>query len=175
MLQPLRHRSIPKLFPEFLTNADRRRLLFSAAALTSGVRASAAGPAAPQRASTDPDGPLLAACAGFSNVERQRIALYDGPCRIEDDDVRDAAMTPLMDQQLLFLNAMCAQRASGLAGHRARAIAFWLWDGGELAYRALQSNALEDRLLAALVRDLAATSVLTVHSNPDRQSRPDAR
>ena len=150
---------------EFLTNADRRRLLFSAATLTTGLHGHAASATAPRQDGNGPDAALLAACTGFSRIERQRLALLDGPRRIADDDARDLALAPLLDQQLPFLDALCEQRATTLAGHQARAIAFWLWDGGELAYRARQSGTLEDRILSALVLDLAGAPSLTLHSN----------
>ena len=53
---------------------------------------------------------------------------------------------------------LCRQHARSLADHRARAVAFTLWDGGELAHRAQAHGLLEDRLLSALVRDLAAAT-----------------
>lgn len=44
--------------------------------------------------------------------------------------------------------------ARGLAGHRARAATFLVWDDGDLMGRADNQGFSEDRILAALVFDL---------------------
>lgn len=145
--------------PGYLTIASRRRLMAGAAAL--------AAPAYPIRegitlvgmadgldtagsVTTGPlflDGPLLAAASAFCGVERRLLALIEGPGRIADDEARDRVLEPLRDEQMPHLDALCRLEAQTLTGHVARALAFLLWDGGELAYRAEAQVSLEDRLL----------------------------
>ena len=130
-----------------LTPASRRRLLGGIALLGAGP--GAAGTAAPL------DGPLLAAAAAFCDVELRMLSLFEGPGRVEDDRARDLLLGPLRDEQRPHLDLLCRQRARSLAGHRARAIAFALWDDGDLADKAEEGDFLGERLLAALVRVLA--------------------
>lgn len=138
----------------FLDTAGRRRLLLRLAGLAAAV-----GAARPASAPDLDNATLLAACAAFGALERERLALFEGPGRIEDDDERDEAIGPIWARQVPLLEQICARRATTLAGHRARAAAYWLWDGGELAWRARAAGegSLDDRLLAALVADLAGT------------------
>ncbi len=141
--------------PDYLTTASRRRLLASAGLLTSGLGRPPHQAATAGRLQPDPDGAVIAACAAFNVLERRKLDLIEGPGRIADDDTRDQALGPLAGEQQGYLDRLCRQRATTLAGHQARAISFALWDGGELADRAHAYGLFEDRLLAALVRDLA--------------------
>ena len=104
------------------------------------------------------DGPLLSAAASFCTVEQRMLALIEGPDRVTDDDTRDLLLKPMQDEQLSSLDALCQQRATTLTGHQVRAMAFALWDGGELAHRAQAYGTLEDRVLAALIRDLTVVT-----------------
>ena len=83
------------------------------------------------------------------------LGLIDGPGRVADDGARDLLLAPLRDGQRPYLDQLCREQACSLAGHRARAMAFALWDGGELAERAGAQGLLADRLLAAVIHDLA--------------------
>lgn len=133
-----------------LTPASRRRLLGSAALLGSTARRDASAESA------DHDGPLVTAAIDFCEAERRMLVLIDGPGRVADDDARDLLLAPLRASQGPHLDLLCCRRAWGLAGHQARAVAFALWDGCELAQRAEAQGFLADRLLAALVRDLVS-------------------
>ena len=62
---------------------------------------------------------------------------------------------PAVDGSRADLTTMLETRSTSLAGHRARALAFCIWDDGELARRAMSSGFLEDRLLWAIVGNLA--------------------
>ncbi len=141
--------------PDYLTTASRRRLLASAGLLTSGLGRIPQDAARAPPPQSDPDAAVIAACAAFNVLERRRLDLIEEPGRIADDDARDQALGPLAGEQQDYLDRLCRQRATTLAGHQARAISFALWDGGELADRARAHGLLEDRLLAALIRDLA--------------------
>jgi len=147
--------------------ATRRALLRFAPALALTDRAAsdlvgastpAAMPDGPAPASSVQllaDAALILACARFSALERQMLATFDGPDRIDDDIARDVVLAALREAQGPQIDLVCRLRATSLAGHRARAAAFAVWDGGETAYRAASQASLEDRVLAALVRDLA--------------------
>ena len=138
-----------------LTPASRRRLLAGVALLGTSTHPTAS----PGSGTPDvPDGPLLSAAVAFCLIEGRMLALIEGPERVVDDDARDRLLAPLRDEQRPHLDALCRQHARSLAGHRARAVAFTLWDGGELAHRAAADSFLENRLLSALIRDLAATT-----------------
>ena len=80
--------------------------------------------------------------------------LIEGPGCIADDTAREVLLRPLREAQAPHLDRLCQGRAVSLAGHRARAAAFALWDAGELADLAEANRFPADRLLAALVRDL---------------------
>ena len=126
--------------------ATRRRLL-------GGATLFGAGPArAGTAASADAD--LLASAAAFCALERRMQDLIEGPGWVADDAARELMLRPLRDEQAPHLDRLCQTRAVGLAGHRARAAAFSLWDAGELADMAEANEFPADRLLAALVRDL---------------------
>lgn len=126
--------------------ATRRRLLGGATLLGAGpTRAGIA-------ASADAD--LIASAAAFCVLERRMQDLIEGPSCVADDATRELLLRPLRDEQAPHLDRLCQARAVGLAGHRARAAAFALWDVGELADLAEANGFPSDRLLAALVRDL---------------------
>ena len=141
--------------PDHLTTASRRHLLASAGLLTAGLGRASHDGADALRHRSDPDTAVITACASFNALERRKLDLVEGPGRIADDGARDQALLPFAGEQQVFLDMLCRRHAVTLAGHQARAISFALWDGGELAGRARVHGFLEDRLLAALVRDLA--------------------
>ena len=138
-----------------LTTASRRRMLAAAGLLTAGLGRAAGGASDALVEPPHPDLAVIAACAAFNAIERRKLDLTEGSGRIIDDAVRAQILEPLIGEQQGYLDLLCTEHATTLAGHQARAISFALWDGGELAYRADVQGFLEDRLLAALVRDLA--------------------
>jgi len=119
------------------------------------TRAATPGGSAPAASAQSADAALLAACARFCALERRMLDVIEGPGRIDDDDARDPVLEVFRGAQRPQLDLLCRLRATSLTGHGARAAAFALWDGGETAHRAALHGLLEDRLLAALVRDLA--------------------
>lgn len=133
--------------PSALTVASRRRLLGSVALLGTGPHG--------VNAAVHRDELLISAAMAFCDAERKMLDLIEGPDRVADDHTRDLLLAPLRDAQAPHLDLICQERAWGLPGHQARAMAFALWDGGELAHLAEAHGFLADRLLAALVRDLA--------------------
>ncbi len=141
--------------PDHLTTASRRRLLASAGLLTAGLGRASLSAADALRHRSDPDAAVITACSAFNALERRRLDLIEGPGHIGEDSARDQALAPLAGEQQVFLDMLCRRHAVTLAGHQARAISFALWDDGELSARASANGFLEDRLLAALVRDLA--------------------
>ncbi|MGI4945516.1 MAG: hypothetical protein ACRYHQ_33945, partial [Janthinobacterium lividum] len=105
--------------------APRRRLLGATVLL--GTAPCGAGAAAAQ------DEELLAAAVAFCALERRMQGLIEGPDSIADDGARDVMLAPLWDEQEPHLDLLVRLRARSLGGHRARAAAFALWDGGEIA------------------------------------------
>ncbi len=138
---------------DHLTAATRRVLLRRAAALclaTAGPDVHA-GTAAPDTA----DMALLAACQRFCALEWRKLALTEGPGRVDDDAELDRLLRLLTDEQLPALDALCGAGAKTHAGLQAKALAFLLWDGGELCRRAGAQGFWDDRLLCSLLTDLA--------------------
>ncbi len=138
---------------DHLTAATRRVLLRRAAALSLAAagpdtRAGTASPAAADVA-------LLAACGRFCALEWRKLALTEGPGRVDGDAELDRLLRPLLDEQLPALDALCGAGSTTPAGLRAKALAFLLWDGGELCRRAGAQGFWDDRLLCSLLTDLA--------------------
>ena len=103
---------------------------------------------------TGPDAELLAACAAFDALEHEAEALQVGPGRIENDEARSRALAVIVARQEPWLERMCALRAGGPAGWRARARSLALWDRDMLAD--YEMGYTDRRLLAALLRDMVA-------------------
>lgn len=137
-----------------LDTVARRRLLLRFASLTTTFGTDAPAPSRAVPSPAHPDAVLLGACAAFNALENEKLALFEGAGRIEGDEERDEAIEPIWAQQAPLLDQICTRKATTLAGRRARAAAYWLWDGGELVWRAHTCGMLGDRLLAALVADL---------------------
>lgn len=133
-----------------LVAASRRRLLGATGLLGAGARTVGAA--------ADPDVGLLTAAAAFCVLERRMRELIEGPNSVLDDNARELLLKPLRDQQASYVDLLCRQHARSLAGHRARAAAFALWDDGELNDLANANGFPADRLLAAMVRDLTRTT-----------------
>ena len=140
---------------EFLTNTTRHMLLARIASLAGREGQDPAASSVHHGGKARPDAPVIAACVGFCDLEGRRLALIEGPDRIAGDEARERMLEPLSDQQQVYLDAVCGQRATTQAGHQARAICVALWDGGEIGYRARVGGFVDDRLVAALLRDLA--------------------
>ena len=96
------------------------------------------------------DAPLAAASLGFARYEMQQVASCDLGAEMGPRGA-DAAR----DGRERHAAALCALPAHSLSGHRARALAFCIWDDGELARRATADSLLEDRLLWAVLSGLA--------------------
>lgn len=155
------------IVPGRLIITSCRRLLAGAAGLAAPVQSitgrtefveAAASPGTAGSVAMGPaslDGLLLAAASAFCDVERRMLALIEGLGRIADDSARGRVLEPLRGEQLPHLNALCRLRVRTPAGHAVRASAFLLRDGGKLACRAEVRMSLDDRLLWALVSDLA--------------------
>ncbi len=126
----------------------RRGLLGGAAVL-------AVAPVAPaMSAYPHPDRELIAVCAEFDAIERHINSHFAGGSRkIEDDDERDGAVAPFQEAQEPLLERIIALRATTSDGFKARArtLAGWNQD----AMRQIgPGHYLEDRMLAALLRDM---------------------
>lgn len=104
---------------------------------------------------TGRDQPLIAAATASCNVKRRMLALIDNPGRVADDGVRDLLLALLRDAQAPHLDQFCRERAWSLAGYWARTMACALWNDGELSRRAATQGFLANRLLTAMICDLA--------------------
>lgn len=95
--------------PRFLDVLARRRLLLRLAGLTTAdLGADALAPSTAAPGAAHPDAALLGACAAFSALEHDKLALFEGPGRIEDDEAHDAAIEPIWARQAPLLDQVCA-------------------------------------------------------------------
>lgn len=116
------------------------------------ARSVAAGMDAERPGARHPDASLLDACSAFNALERRKIRMLKAN---EGEDLGfELALGRLCIEQEGCLERMCETRATTMRGHRARALAFALWDGGDLTYRVKVAATTEDMMLLALIRDL---------------------
>ena len=140
--------------------ASRRRLFtgFGRAALA-GALAAAISRNADDSEPEHPDAELLSALARFGEIEHTIWPTEGAGCRtIEEEDARARLMAPLRAEQAALVNRACALRATTLDGLRARARVLLLWDT-ELPTADAPESCIDDRMLAALIRDLLGGAV----------------
>jgi hypothetical protein len=70
---------------------------------------------------TGPDAELIAACAAFDALERQRSNVFHGPEAITDEAPRLTLFAFIQEMQEPILNRVCSLRATTLEGYFARA------------------------------------------------------
>jgi hypothetical protein len=104
---------------------------------------------------THPDAELMAACAAFDAAERAYLNFYHGPNVIEDDDEREEAMAPVLDERDRLAQLVCSLRATTLEGYLARVRIVMLEDLELDPAEDAKSDFLNESLLGALIRDLA--------------------
>lgn len=97
------------------------------------------------------DARLAVASRGFARTELQEGALLEGSL-----GESSLASPNVVEARRRHVDALCGCRAHTLEGHRARALAFCIWDDGELPRRVAARDLLEDRLLWAILSDLAS-------------------
>ncbi len=119
--------------------------------LAAGTAALLAGGAIVPALAASPDAGLVALCARFDALQRQRAALFEAPCGIEDEDARDEAAHPIEAAQIALVPGICALRATSVESYQARAAIAAAWAPPLLDLRA---PGVSDRLVAALLRDL---------------------
>ena len=112
----------------------------------------------PRQAPPVRDDFLFSRCVEFVDLEQRKMLLYDGPGAIIDDDEREEQLAPISAGQTHVLQALCDTPSINLAGLRAKAIVWTLWDCGEVVRRAALHDLVEDRLLVSLLRDLGAAA-----------------
>lgn len=113
-----------------------------------------AGPYASQSAT--PDAALMEALRVAADIERQKLPLFTGPTRIDDDDARNARLDILDGRQQPFLAAVTAAEPTTCKGHRARAVMLLLIDAGAI-YVDARLGGTADRLLCSVLHDLATS------------------
>jgi len=105
--------------------------------------------------SPHPDQELLAALAEFDALEWQYMGCYDGPTAIEDDKQQEAASNLILERQLPILEKICTTRAKTIDGILARMRTMLLEDQELNPAEMAAAGAYNERLLGALLRDLA--------------------
>jgi len=104
-----------------------------------------------------PDAGLLAAIAAFDALQAEIDSHYcNGSAPIEDDDERDIVNDPVRDEQRPLVDVICTLRATTPEGGAARARSLAAYDPGLLRPEGGENGYCNERLVAALLRDLAA-------------------
>ena len=104
-------------------------------------------------AAAGPDAELLELCAAIDALQVQADALYVGPGRIENDDVRDDVLAPITGEQVPMIERMCELQPATLQGHLVRARTYWGWDKDPPER---DSEYCNEAMQGAILRDLAA-------------------
>ncbi len=102
------------------------------------------------------DAALIRCCSRVAQIERRKRALFQGPGSIQDDIDRDARLDVLDRAQRPDLRRIVGAMPASWQGHRIRAATFHLLDAGGL-YAAARAGSAIDRLLLAVIHDLAAS------------------
>ena len=103
---------------------------------------------------SSPDSWLIAACDELVQVERQLDRLFE----VKKVTAAQERRTTALDNKAVSLRLrVVSTRATTLAGHRARAMAFLTMDRGRLLTAANAREPFEGRMLAALICDLLET------------------
>jgi hypothetical protein len=108
----------------------------------------------------EPDAVLLTLCAAFDTLQRAYLSVFG---QVTDEQAREATVAPIEAAQEELATALCAVRATTLAGHQARAATLvgyapdvvWKLEASEGEFGA---DPVE-RLTAAVLRDLAPQAV----------------
>lgn len=99
-----------------------------------------------------PDGELIDVCQAFDTLER---SYQDHGNAIGSDDLCDELASQTQADQSPLLDRACALRATTIDGVLARARTLFLYDATVRPERLLASDYVNERLLGALLRDLA--------------------
>jgi hypothetical protein len=125
--------------------------------LQSGVAATILA-VTPAIVASHPDADLIATCAEFDALERQKLALYDGPNAISYDDEYERATRPICERQRLLLDKLTEMRATTLDGHLVRIRSMVLEDQEFDIEALVASTFINERLQGMVLRDLAEQS-----------------
>jgi hypothetical protein len=101
-----------------------------------------------------PDAELIAACAEFDALERQRAGVFHGPDAIADETARITLFAFIQEMQEPILDRVYSLRATTLEGYFARARTVLLEDLELHPAEMVASGSTNERLLGALLRDL---------------------
>ena len=149
--------TVTKVEPE----PSRRRLLSAAVgAAFAGAALVIAAPTGAQPAGDDAE--LLAALGEFDALELRMFPPDFHAATIEEEHARDKRVAPLLAEQEALLDQICALRAVTPEGWRARARSLLAWDN-EMSKSIAEihdpERYMDERMIAALVRDLAGEPV----------------
>ena len=142
-----------------LSSRASRRQLFAGIGRTAVAGALAAIVLLEVDAAEHPDAELLRVLARFGHLEETIWPAGGTGCQtIEEEDDRARLVAPLRAEQAALVDHACALRAITLDGLRARAQVLLLWDT-ELPTADTPESCIDDRMLAALIRDLVGGGV----------------
>jgi hypothetical protein len=105
----------------------------------------------------EPDTDLLALINEFNSLTELVESNYRRVCTSSEEHEAELTAAPLEARQVVLLARICSMHAVTSRGLRARAASLLLWDSGIRRLADAPDNAnfpLEDRMLAALLRDL---------------------
>ena len=102
------------------------------------------------------DRALMEALRVAADIESQKLALFTGPARLDDDDARNAQLDILDGQQHPFLDTATTAVPTTCIGQRARAIMLLLIDAGAI-YVDARLGCTADRLRCSVLHDLATS------------------
>jgi hypothetical protein len=105
----------------------------------------------------EPDADLLALIEEFNSLTELVDSKYRGVCTSTEEHEAALTAAPLEMRQVAMLAGICSMHAVTGSGLRARAASLLLWDSGIRRLADAPDNTeypLEDRMLAALLRDL---------------------
>ena len=137
------------------STAQGRRSFSAARASTRANRVLRNAQSLIRKSSEHRDAALIGAAGDYGVIHRRIGRLLQGSGRIEAESVRSRRFADLTEAAAPLLEQLGNARAVTNDGHKARAAAFLAWNEGEIMGRADRDGLLEDRLLAAILLDLA--------------------
>ena len=115
--------------------------------------------ATPAVHAASPDGELIRLCRESDEMNRRIMAVYPIRALAEAEEECDRLTAPLQAALDDLLNHICAVRATAPEGFKARARTLALWNPDVLKTAGEEGAYWEDRMVAALVRDMLAGGV----------------
>lgn len=106
-----------------------------------------------------PDADLIRLCAEFDDLERQSQKALDSVTTLKEEDHADILTEAVRDWQEPLLDRICTLPCTTAAGRAALAASLILCDNQIMFERDDRNAPANERLIAALVRNVAARTV----------------